>query len=117
MDHCPTCCLIEIKLQMQPSGSSDSADENESEQVIYFTWKIVDKRVTKSQQIVSFDDPVWTFKSQIEVLKEHISVKRVQNDAYNKHKAELSDGDSIVHVDFAESYRNDQRNEIQSAYV
>ena len=116
MDRCPTCCLIEIKLQMQPSGSSDWADENESEQVIYFTWKIVDKRVTKSQQIVAFDDPVCTFKSRIEVLKEHIFVKRVQNDAYNKHKAELSDGDSLVHVDFAESYRNDQRHEIQSAY-
>ena len=43
-------------------------------------------------------------------------VKRVQNDAYNKHKAELSDGDLLVHVDFAGSYRNDQQNEIQRAY-
>ena len=41
--------------------------------------------------------------------------KRVQNDAYNKHKDELSDGDLLVHVTFAESYRNDQQNEIQSA--
>ena len=49
-------------------------------------------------------------------LKKQIFVKRVQNDAYNKHKAELSDGDLLVHVDFAESYRNDQQNEIQSAY-
>ena len=43
-------------------------------------------------------------------------VKRVENNAYNKHKAELSDGDFLVHVDLAESYRNDQKNEIQSAY-
>ena len=42
-------------------------------------------------------------------------MKRVQNDAYNKHKAELSDGDLLVHVDFAESNRNDQQNKIQSA--
>ena len=56
------------------------------------------------------------FKSQIEVLKEHIYVKRVQNDAYNKHKAELSDADLPLYVDFAESYRNDQQNEIQNAY-
>ena len=41
---------------------------------------------------------------------ENIFVKRVQNDAYNKHKAELSEGDLLVHVDFAESYRNDQKN-------
>ena len=116
MDRCPTCCVAEIELQIQPSDSSDSADENESEQVIYFTWKKVDKRVTKAQQMVSFDDAVCTFKSQIKVLKEHIFVKRVQNDAYNKHKAELSDGDLLVHVDFAESYRNDQQNEIQRTY-
>ena len=43
-------------------------------------------------------------------------VKRVQNNTYNKHKAELSDGDLVVHVDFAESYRNDLQNEIKSAY-
>ena len=61
-------------------------------------------------------DTVCTFKTLINVLKEHIFVKRVQNDTYNKHKAELSDGDLLVHVDFAESYRNDQQNEIQSAY-
>ena len=72
--------------------------------------------MTKLQQIVSFDDAICTFKSEITVLKEHIFVKRVQNDAYNKHKAELSDGDLLVHVDFDESYRNDQQNEIQSAY-
>ena len=59
---------------------------------------------------------VYTFKSQIKVLKEHIFVKRVQNDAYNKHKADLFDGDLLVYVDFAESYRNDQQNEIQNAY-
>ena len=31
-------------------------------------------------------------------------------------KAELSDRNLLVHVDFAESYRNDQQNEIKSAY-
>ena len=42
-------------------------------------------------------------------MKEHMFFKRVQNDAYNKHKAELSNGgDFLVHVDFTESYRNDQ---------
>ena len=34
---------------------------------------------------------------------EHIFVKRVQNDTYNKYKAELFDGDLLIHVDFAES--------------
>ena len=66
--------------------------------------------------MVSFDDAVCTFKSQIKVLKGHIFVKRVQNDAYNKSKAKLSNGDLLVHVDFVDSYRNDQQNEISSAY-
>ena len=66
--------------------------------------------------MVSFEDAVCTFKSQINVLKEHIYVKEVQNDAYDKHKTELSDGDLLVQVEFAESYRNYQQNEIQNAY-
>ena len=66
--------------------------------------------------MVSLDDAVCTFTSQIKVLKEHIFVKRVRHDAYNKYKTELSDGDLLVHVDFNKNYRNDQQNEIQSAY-
>ena len=96
MDRCPTGCVAEIELQTQHSNSSDSADENESEQVICFTWKKVDKRVTKAQQMVSFDDAVCTFKSQIKVFKDYIFVERLQNDAHDKHKAELSDGDLLV---------------------
>ena len=57
--------------------------------------------------MVSLDDAVCTFKSQIKILKEYMFVKRVQNDAYNKYKADLSDRDLLVHVDFSESYRND----------
>ena len=55
--------------------------------------------MTKAQQMVSFDDAVCTFKSQIKVLKEHIFVKRVQNGAYDKYKEELFDGDLLVHFD------------------
>ena len=66
--------------------------------------------MTKARQIVSLYDAVGTFQSQIKVLTEHTFVKRVQNDAYNKHKAELSDGDLLVHVNFAETYINDRQN-------
>ena len=64
--------------------------------MIYFTLEKVDKRVTKAQQMVSFDDAVCTFKSQIKVFKDYIFVERLQNDAHDKHKAELSDGDLLV---------------------
>ena len=108
--RCPICRVAEIDLEKQPSDddSCDSADGNTSDQVIYFTWKKIEKRVTKAQLSVSFDDAVCTFKNQIKVLKEHIFIKRVQSNAYDIHKAELSDDDLLVHVDFAESYRNDQ---------
>ena len=62
-----------------------------------------------------FFDTIFTFKSQIKVLNEHIFIKRVQNDTYNKQKAELFDGDLLVHVNFSGSYGNDQQNEIKSA--
>ena len=55
-------------------------------------------------------------KNQIKVIKEHISAKRIQNMSYNEHKDSLSDEDLLIHVDFAENYRNDQQDEIQSAY-
>ena len=62
----------------------------------------------------AFDDSICTFKSQIKVLKEHIFEKRVQNDTDNKHKANLSDGNLLVHVNFAKKYSNDQQNEIKA---
>ena len=46
----------------------------------------------------------------MKVLKEQRFIKRVQNDAYDKHNAELFDFDLLVHVDFAESYKNDPQN-------
>ena len=49
-------------------------------------------------------------------MKEHIFVKRIQNEAYNDQKDGLAVGDLLVHVDFAKNYHDDQQNEIQSAY-
>ena len=59
---------------------------------------------------------------KVKVLKERTYVKRVQNAVYNKHRAEWSDGDMLVHVNFAESYRNDQQSkaptlEIKAFYI
>jgi len=54
-------------------------------------------------------------KEELKVLKEHIFFKRIQNEAYNYQKDGLK-VDLLVHVNFAKNYRNDQQNEIQSAY-
>ena len=55
-------------------------------------------------------------KEKLIVLKEYIFVKRIQNEAYNDQKDGITVDSLLVHVDFAENYRNDQQNEIQSAY-
>ena len=49
-------------------------------------------------------------------MKEHIHRKRVQVESYNSHKDELKKGEALVHVDYSESYKNKQQDEIQSAY-
>ena len=49
-------------------------------------------------------------------LKRHIYLKRSQNRHYNHVKESLDHRQIIVHVDYTESYKNSQQNEIQSAY-
>ena len=56
------------------------------------------------------------FKDDIKTLKEHIYIKRRQVNAQNEIKASLSENDLVLHVDFAESYKNDQQDATQSAH-
>ena len=49
-------------------------------------------------------------------LKAHIHRKRVQVESYNKQKPKLEHGEALLQVDYSESYKNKQQNEIQSAY-
>ena len=71
------------------------------------------KHVTKVRITVSFDEAVDMFKTSVVTLKRHIYSKRAQNRTY---KESLDHGELLVHVDYAESYKNVQQNEIQSAY-
>ena len=56
------------------------------------------------------------FKDDIKTLKEHIYIERRHVNAYHEIKASFSENDLMHHVDFAESYENDQQDAIQSAY-
>lgn len=42
--------------------------------------------------------------------------KRIQVDAYNSCKTDLKQDEAILNVDYSESYKNKQQDEIQSAY-
>ena len=49
-------------------------------------------------------------------LKEHIHRKRIQASAYNTCKIDLATGETLIYIDYSESYKNKQQDEIQSAY-
>ena len=66
--------------------------------------------------VTTFKDAVEIFKDDIKTLKERIYIKRRQVNTYLKIKASLSENDLMLHVDFAESYKNDQEVIIQGAY-
>ena len=90
--------------------------EPESGNVVFYRWQTVDKKITKSKIEVSFKDAIEMLKDELVVLKEHIHIKRRQVSAYQDMKASLGPNDLMVQVDFAESYKNDQQDAIQSAY-
>ena len=65
---------------------------------------------------VTFKDAVEMFKDDIKISKEHIYIQRMHVNTYHEIKASLSENDLMLHVDFAESCKNDQQDAIQSAY-
>ena len=56
------------------------------------------------------------FEDDIKKMKEQIYIKRKQVKAYHESKASLSNNNLMLHVDFAESSKNDQQDAIQNAY-
>ena len=83
---------------------------------MFYLWLIVEKKVTKSKVDVMFKGAAEMFKDDIKTLKEHIYIKRRQVNGYHEIKASLSENDLMLHVDFAESYKNDQQDAIQNPY-
>ena len=58
-------------------------EETHGEEVKYFSWNKIENRITKATFAVAFEDAVATMKEKLTVLKEHIFIKRIQNEAYN----------------------------------
>ena len=83
---------------------------------MFYFWLIVEKKVTKSKVDVTFKGAAEMFKDDIKTLKEHIYIKRRQVNGHHEIKASVSENDLMLHVDFAESYKNDQQDAIQNPY-
>ena len=74
------------------------------------------QKITKATIEVSFTYVTEMFKEEVASLKEHIHIRTKQVKAYREMKASPADNDLMVRTDFVESYKNDQRDAIQSAY-
>ena len=71
-------------------------EETDGDEVKYFSWTKIENRITKATFAVAFEDAVATMKEKLIVLKEHIFVKRIQNEAYNSQKDGLTVDDLLV---------------------
>ena len=110
-------------MELDSSSDTDSSGENayrsfeeNSDNVTFYRWQIIEKKISKSKVDVTFKDAAEMFKNDIKLLKEHIYIKRSQVNAYHEINVSLSENDLMLYVHFAESYKNDQQDTIQSAY-
>lgn len=95
-------------------SSSDSACDSE-EEISFFKWVKIDKKVTKAQMTVSKAEAWEEWCSSVEPLKSHIHRKRKQYEYYNDLKRNLTKNECLIQVDYSASYCNKQHGEIQSA--
>ena len=119
-DNCEKCssrelCPLPFNLPTESDADSTSDSNDSNNLVSLYRWETPDKHITKIQIREPFEEAAARFKKSIVSLKSHIYSKRVQNRHYNLLKDSLDHGKILVHVDYAESYKNSQQNEIQSA--
>ena len=109
------CLMIEqnVHLCQLPDSNPDSesdlnsnSDSDTSCLVSFCRWETPDMHVTKIRISESFKEVTERFKESVVSLKRHIYSKRFQNRHYNHVKESLDHGQILVHVDYAESYKN-----------
>ena len=76
-------------------------------------WQRVDKKYCGN---LSFDQAIEKWNSTILTIKKHIYRKRKQVASYNQQKLDFKPEETLIHVDYSESYSNLEQDEVQSAY-
>ena len=121
-EKCSLCKSSETNdvMKLDFSSDTDSGSETDSrknpDNVTFYRWQIFEKKINKSKADVTFKDAVKMFKDDIKTLREHIRIKREQINASHEIKSSFSENNLMLHVDFTESYKNDQQYVLQSAY-
>ena len=72
-------------MKLDSSCDTDSSSENtysfseeNSDNVTFYRWQIVEQKITKYKVDVTFKDASEMFKDDIKILKEHVCIKRSQ---------------------------------------
>ena len=95
----------------------ESSDDSSGKcDVTFHRWQTFEQRITKLKVDVPLNDAMDMLKEVLKTLKEHIYLKKNEFDANREMEASFTEEDKILHVDFAESYRNDQQDAQQKAY-
>ena len=78
-------------MKLNCSSDTDSSSENaysssgeNSDNVTFYCWQIVEKKIAKSKVDFTFKDATEMLKDDIKTLKEHIYIKRRQVYAYHE---------------------------------
>ena len=72
---------------------------NDCNNVEYYEWAKVDRKVKKVVKSVDVEEAVELFNELVKILKAHIFVKRTQKTYYNRLKENLKTNEFIIHVD------------------
>ena len=70
----------------------------------------------KTEMTLKCDKAIKSWTSSVVNLEQHIHRKRTQVFCLNSIKEDLKNTDVLLHVDFSESYKNGNQDEIQGAY-
>jgi len=119
LGSCENCSIPKkfSKIDDDASTDTDSSDgEIDGDQVSYCKWARVEKKVQKITVTEERSDCVESWKESVKSLKQHIFRKRSQAASLIESKSNLKEGQLLMQVDYSESYKNAEQNEIQSAY-
>ena len=96
-------CDLAADDKWSDSNSDSGGNANE---VSFYKWETPDKHVAKVRITLPLVEALDMFKASVTILKKHIYSKRVQNRVYNRIKESLDHCKILVHVDYAQSYKN-----------
>ena len=102
-------CKPEKILQSWDASSDESESNSDSDEevetITFSTWTREDKKIKKVVKSLDKDEFYKQWQQTVIDRKAHIHRKRVQMESYNNQKAKQEHGEALLHVDYSESYK------------